>query len=894
MKVVIDGGAVIDIGATEAAPTIGIIDYSRRETDDFGVTTVVPRGFARQMSVRVKVPTDNVDAIQRQLAALRATPAQWIADDRFDSLAVTGFYRDFSLDLAVPPVSYCTLTIEGLAEDGAFVDPGTDPAPDQRTSTLRLLQPATITDAVLISSTIPETDYPVWSNTATYALGARVIKTATHRIYESAAAGNVGNDPAGASGLWIDIGPTNRWAMFDQAIGSLSASTGSIVVTLDPLAAVNALALLDVTAASVRVQAAGYDRTQALAASPGMVTFLDLPATTGAITVTISGSGTVSAGTLLIGHLVGLGITESSPTAAITDYSRKETDDFGEVTLVERAWAKRMSVRGLIDTAAVDVVAGRIANVRATPALWIGDESLESVTVYGFFKDFSIEVGDATSTLSLSVEGLSAAAKIAPLIGDIGWSDIKDDDPAHPKPEDGATNGAPAGTQVNGRPVESITGDIDLNGENYVNLAQLADTQNAAMLARTTLNGQPIATVVTQVISQATTDRNAVAEQYSILGAKFSQNEAGISDLSQVVADSSQATSQRLTTVEARAGDLEASVQSQQGAIATLEGKTGAWWVVDVNSGQNGGRAVVSMRAENGTSSIDIAAQGIFLSNIANGMLLPALSLVGGGVVIHGTLATNTIVASANGGMRIELANNRIIFNNGSVMKVQGTGFGSSNQFVEWFGPSLANVSQCTEANAIAYLKTNGDAYFGGSLSAGVLTTKAATSDTSASAQAETAVFGSNGGTIVVTLSYTYQASFHHSFPGTSQGLNDYTSEKNLYGGQPDGLGTGHVANGADPGSCSIELYRSINGGAYALVSTLTVTGSWSWVGLEPIPAGSEPGSSDLTDSNSGSITYTDPQTVAQNRQYKAVMTSRNPKLTQNIVQRVSIIAVEE
>lgn len=456
MRVITDGGAVIDIGTVEAAPTIGIIDYSRRETDDFGVTTVVPRGFARQMSVRVKIATEMVDDVQRQLAALRATPATWIADDRFNSLRIEGFYKDFSIDLAIPPVSYCTLTIEGLAEDGEFVDPGTDPAPDQRPSTLRLLQPVDVSGAALTSSNVPETDYAGWSAGETYALGARVIKAATHRIYESAAADNVGNDPAGASGLWIDIGPTNRWAMFDQALGSATAAPGAISVALATGQTVNALALLDVIAASVRVQAGAYDRTQAPSAAPGMVTFLDMPDTSGSVTVTITGPGTVSVGTLLIGTLVGLGVTEAAPTAGITDYSRKETDGFGETTLVERAWAKRMNVRGLIRTEALDVVAGRIAAVRARPSLWIGDDSLESVTVYGFFKDFSIEVGDSVSFLALSIEGLSKAAKIAPIVPAPGWTDIVDDDPDHPKPEDGATVGAPPGTNVGDTPANTV------------------------------------------------------------------------------------------------------------------------------------------------------------------------------------------------------------------------------------------------------------------------------------------------------------------------------------------------------------------------------------------------------------------------------------------------------
>ncbi|WP_278983278.1 hypothetical protein [Sphingobium yanoikuyae] len=367
---------------------------------------------------------------------------------------------------------------------------------------------------MLTAINVPENDYPVWSAAATYALGARVILTSTHRIYESAGNSNVGNEPTGISGQWIDIAPTNRWAMFDQALGSQTERAGSIVVSLDPVEAIDAIALLDVIAASVRVQGAGYDRTLAPAAQPGAVTFLDLPLSPGPLTVTISGSGTVSVGTLLIGKLLGLGTTESSPTAAITDYSRKETGDFGDVSVVERAWAKRMDVRALISTTAVDIVAARLADVRATPALWIGHDTLESLTIYGFFKDFSIAVDENVSTLSLSIEGLSAAAKTAPIVAPTvvqvivfrngairpappaegsgvlppgwtvapidlpagqyrwwsqadfeddqqrsawttpvrvdgsDWTDIIDDDPTRPKPDDGATVGGTIGIDI--------------------------------------------------------------------------------------------------------------------------------------------------------------------------------------------------------------------------------------------------------------------------------------------------------------------------------------------------------------------------------------------------------------------------------------------------------------
>lgn len=384
MKVILDGGEMIDLGETEATPTIGIVDYSRRVTDDYGVTTVVERGFARRMSVRLVVPFDQTDALQRNLAAIRAKPAQWVADDRFAWLDFRGFFKDFEIDLAVPPKSYCTLTVEALTDTEAFADPGGEPAPGGAASTLQVLQPVTIAGAALVASTVPENDYAEWSADTTHPLGARVIKAATHRIYESGALGNKGNDPAGVSGKWSDVGPTNRWAMFDQALGSTTSAAGAITVTLAP-GAFDAVALLDVQGSDRACQAAGYDRTAAPNAS-GTVTFLDMPEIAGQVIVTVTGPGTVEVGTLLVGLLAALGSTTDSPKAGITDFSRKEADEFGDIQVVERAWAKRMTLQAKLRRDAIDLVAGRIAAVRAKPSLWIGKEGIETLTAYGFSK----------------------------------------------------------------------------------------------------------------------------------------------------------------------------------------------------------------------------------------------------------------------------------------------------------------------------------------------------------------------------------------------------------------------------------------------------------------------------------------------------------------------------
>lgn len=243
-------------------------------------------------------------------------------------------------------------------------------------------------------------------------------------------------------------------------------------------------------------------------------------------------------------------------------------------------------------------------------------------------------------------------------------------------------------------------------------------------------------------------------------------------------------------------------------------------------------------------------------------------------------------------GVDIYIGSYKIIMNNGTVMQIQGLGFGTSNQFLEWFGPVMA-ISSCSEANAITYKKTDGSAYFGGSLSAGILTTSAQTSSLSATASVETAVFGSNGGTISVVLSLSYSAT------ETTVYLYNQSSAWNSFrtsigGSTPDAFGMSYVPPTNESGTTTVELYRSINGGAYSLVSTLTVTGTFSWEGLKPDPIDVVDGYWTQDASIGGSLTYTDPSNSTQNRQYKAVMTSRTTSLTTGTVsQRISIVCTE-
>lgn len=111
-------------------------------------------------------------------------------------------------------------------------------------------------------------------------------------------------------------------------------------------------------------------------------------------------------------------------------------------------------------------------------------------------------------------------------------------------------------------------------------------------------------------------------------------------------------------------------------------------------------------------------------------------------------------------------------------MKIQSsTPFGPDG-LIEWYGPRILSgsnpdLTQVRKSNAITYLSANGDAYFGGSLSAGVL--KNGVSNTLLtdypinSAPVELGPFSTNGRPKVIVISY-YMYAYNNNYvsnPGT-------------------------------------------------------------------------------------------------------------------------------
>lgn len=300
--------------------------------------------------------------------------------------------------------------------------------------TMKMIKPFAMTTAMLASSTLPETDYAAWSNVTAYAVGNRVIKTSTHRVYECVQAGT-NHDPetAGVS-WWVDIGPTNRWAMFDNVVGTSSSSASTMTIVLQP-GGISGLALLELAGQSVSVTMrdapAGtvvYSRTVTLDESD-ITSFYDWfyapydqktdivltdlpPHFMGCeLTITITSVGATSCGVCKFGEVIAIGDAKVGVGLEILDYSKKVKDpDFGTFSVSERGYAKLMTLDVITDKNDFARIVKRSAEIRATLCIYIAtdaDQVLSPLIVYGFYRSLRIVVEyPLHHQCALQIEGL--------------------------------------------------------------------------------------------------------------------------------------------------------------------------------------------------------------------------------------------------------------------------------------------------------------------------------------------------------------------------------------------------------------------------------------------------------------------------------------------------------
>lgn len=300
-----------------------------------------------------------------------------------------------------------------------------------------VVKPNTLAASALVSTSAVET-VPLWNPATSYEAGDVVRRDTTNRLYENVIAGVDSKLPEVAEldeiPRWLDVGPTNKYAILDEQVGTTSKATSPLVFTVKTgtctsvalfgiknahtavIVVTNGLAGAEVYSKTVNLDATvinnWFDYFFELSVPKPDLVLTDIPPYFNAhVTVTLIGvtGTTVECGVFLAGLNYELGATQYGATAGITDYSRKDTDDFGNATFVRRAYSKRMNVKLTVDNIQLNKIQYVLAELRATPSAWLGTNvpGYDPLTVYGFYKDFTIEVEYSNqSRCDLEIEGL--------------------------------------------------------------------------------------------------------------------------------------------------------------------------------------------------------------------------------------------------------------------------------------------------------------------------------------------------------------------------------------------------------------------------------------------------------------------------------------------------------
>lgn len=241
------------------------------------------------------------------------------------------------------------------------------------------------------------------------------------------------------SPVWEEIGATNQYACLDAYVNTQTTDDETITMRL-AVERVDHVALFMLAGASVTLTL--YDETETTILSQQTISLLyeasfiteisdwyeyffgeydyidTCDASLGVlaasavlkIEITPNDTGVAAVGQIVVGRLQDGGTTISAPSAAIQDYSYRETDEEGRTTVKDGYWAKLNSVSCAVENIRFDWLYRKLAKLRATPTAWLAADDLgdwEALTVYGYYRDLEMEARTIDySYYTLEIEGL--------------------------------------------------------------------------------------------------------------------------------------------------------------------------------------------------------------------------------------------------------------------------------------------------------------------------------------------------------------------------------------------------------------------------------------------------------------------------------------------------------
>lgn len=287
------------------------------------------------------------------------------------------------------------------------------------------------------TSTVPEPSAGevVWVSNQAYTKGAVVIRTQTHRRYEAISDVTSTVAPEADPIRWLDIGPTNKFAMFDNLRSMATTAAGSMTITITPNRRIDSLALMGLQAQNVKVwmtvggstvwgpfnrNMSGRNTTTWSQYFFGEFKYLptllfqDLPpysAGTIHIEITTDPALKVACSEVIVGSKTYLGAAQYDAVSDSLNFSKIERDEFGNSLLRQRRTVPKARVTTLVNKGNVNRIREARTDLNAVPALWSAlddnyeDPYFESLFIYGIYKQFEIDISHPSmATVNLELE----------------------------------------------------------------------------------------------------------------------------------------------------------------------------------------------------------------------------------------------------------------------------------------------------------------------------------------------------------------------------------------------------------------------------------------------------------------------------------------------------------
>lgn len=269
---------------------------------------------------------------------------------------------------------------------------------------MNIINPITITAAMIGGGTsLAEDPTAAWSS-GTYAVGDERHVVATHRVYKCALAGSSTVSPELDPTRWADTRPTNKWAPFDIYTSTAAATVTSMIYVLTP-GYFNAIALYGLTGSQYTLTvkdvtggAVIYTRSGYLSADPigwyeylfgtlktiNKLVFTGIPirpASEITLTITAATGEAVGLGMLAVGDYVSLsgegdlgGALQGASAEPVT-YSYIRTNADGTTTIVRRHAATNLRVTIAMPREEADAVLQAMQDVLDVPVAWIATDA---------------------------------------------------------------------------------------------------------------------------------------------------------------------------------------------------------------------------------------------------------------------------------------------------------------------------------------------------------------------------------------------------------------------------------------------------------------------------------------------------------------------------------------